>query len=935
MHSKHQIKRTLLAQALAIGLGTLAMPVFASIVTLGAVSPDPSSGTVSGTLNVGTTAIGSVTVDGGSSLVSNRLAAGSGIAGNGTVVVTGTGSSISTDFGVVGSFYNTNIGSQGQGSLSVLAGASFINGATDADCQLRCRLFLSNGAGSTGSLTVSDAGSTVSTVGGVRVGYASVFTTAVSGFDYGRAGGASLGTAEVSNGGAVSSSFLDIGNRDLGSELSGTETATGRVLVDGAGSVWNLVRNAAQVGSQSLLRMGLTANTTASLEVRNGGLVKLDSSGFPAAQSGINMGTAAGATATSSTSSIIVSGAGSRLELNGGNAGFFNVGRGVGHVATVDVLGGGVISGTSDGGLPNMTIGRGGATGTVNVSGAGSLLRLAGQDAAGSGAFLNVGRFDVVSGTGTLNIGAGGRVEIDTRSVVLSNPDALTGMHVGRIAGSSGTLNITGAGSTLAITGGTGLAPYVGIGRDGGNANVTVSGGGRLEMSSSHISALNPGGTVYTSGEAMFIDIGRRFTGSDGMLSTGMLTVTGAGSEVAMTGSVDRLLNVGRTESSAGANGTLNLLTGGTLRSTTLLMGHGVGGVGTLNMNGGRLFLEGDRVGGPGPAGGSLAIGRAGGLGVANITGGSTVTIGADTYGAVLVLGGSTTFPGGTGTMSISGGSSVSVTSPNALVAVGGPASATTASIGTLSLTGAGSSLSVGGSNARVVVATGVNSIGTLSVGAGTTLNSSVLIGVAHDGTASTGGIGTLVVNGTANATNLVIGSTGLLAGSGVINADVTNHGTIKPGSSPGRLTINGAFDSSDGRIELEVQSLGGGLFAYDEIVFGDPSRVTMGLAAIDFVFTGETDPTAFLTAGLFDLATFFKQLDASGDVVDLDDSYRSLFDMARFGASADRYVITDFVFDPVRGATFSSAAIPLPPSMALVLLGLVAMAGLRVRRQA
>ena len=499
----------------------------------------------------------------------------------------------------------------------------------------------------------------------------------------------------------------------------------------------------------------------------------------------------------------------------------------------------------------------------------------------------------MASGTGTLNIAAGGRVEIDTRPLVLSNPAALTGMIVGNTAGSTGTFNITGAGSTMAITGGSGLAPYVGFGRDGGSANVTISGGGRLEMSSSHVSALNPGGTGYTSGEAMFIDIGRRFTGSDGMFTTGVLTVTGAGSEVAMTGSADRLLNIGRSESSAGANGTLNLLAGGTLRSTTLLAGQGMGGVGTLNMNGGRLFLEGDRLGGSAPGAAGLSIGRDGGVGVANIAAGSVITIGASGSGAALVVGGSSTAPGGTGTMSISG------------------------------------------SNARVVVGTGIGSIGTLSVGAGTTLNSANLIGVAHNGTASTGAVGTLVVNGTANANDLVIGTTGLLSGSGVINADVTNHGTIKPGSSPGRLTFNGAFDSSDGRIELEVQSLGGGLFSYDEIVFDDPGRVTMGLAAIDFVFLGETDPTAFLTAGLFDLATFFKQLDASGDVIGLDDKYRSLFSSARFAASADRYVISGFAFDPFSGATFSAVAIPVPPSIALVLLGLMAMAGVRVRRQA
>ena len=934
MQARLQLKRTLLAQALCSALSTLAMPVFAGIVTLGAVNPDPSSGTVAGGLAIGNSATGSVRVDGGSSLRSDQLWLGTrSAAGDGALTVTGSGSRMEVSWAGGG---NLDLGQIARGAISVLDGASFAYGDGSAGCQLSCRVFVSNAAGSEGSLLINGAGSSFLTPGGVVVGNASVFRIGSGDtLDFGTPGASSRAAARVEAGAAMSSSFLSIGQPGGGLGRTGTETSTGNVVVDGAGSVWNLVRNAAQLGSQALLRLANGANTSGSLEVRNGGLVKLDSSGFPSQQSGINMGVGAGAASLGASSSITVSGAGSRLELEGGIAGFFNLGRGTGQAATVNVLDGGVITGTTESGLAFMTIGRGGATGTANVSGTGSLLRLAGQDAAGAGAFLNVGRFDVTSGTGTLNIAAGGRVEIDTRPLVLSNPAALTGMIVGNTAGSIGTFNITGAGSTMVITGGSGLAPYVGFGRDGGSANVTISRGGRLEMSSSHVSALNPGGTGYTSGEAMFIDIGRRFTGSDGMFTTGVLTVTGAGSEVAMTGSADRLLNIGRSESSAGANGTLNLLAGGTLRSTTLLAGQGTGGVGTLNMNGGRLFLEGDRLGGSAPGAAGLSIGRDGGVGVANIAAGSVITIGASGSGAALVVGGSSTAPGGTGTMSISGGSTVSVVSPDAIIAVGGPASASLTSLGTLSMSGTGSSLSVSGSNARVVVGTGIGSIGTLSVGAGTTLNSANLIGVAHNGTASTGAVGTLVVNGTANAKDLVIGTTGLLSGSGVINADVTNHGTIKPGSSPGRLTFNGAFDSSDGRIELEVQSLGGGLFSYDEIVFDDPGRVTMGLAAIDFVFLGETDPTAFLTAGLFDLATFFKQLDASGDVIGLDDKYRSLFSSARFAASADRYVISGFAFDPFSGATFSAVAIPVPPSIALVLLGLMAMAGVRVRRQA
>ena len=64
-----------------------------------------------------------------------------------------------------------------------------------------------------------------------------------------------------------------------------------------------------------------------------------------------------------------------------------------------------------------------------------------------------------------------------------------------------------------------------------------------------------------------------------------------------------------------------------------------------------------------------------------------------------------------------------------------------------------------------------------------------------------------------------------MLSGSGVINANVVNYGTITPGNSPGRLTINGDYDGTGGKIVLEVASDGSGGFVFDEIVFGSAAR--------------------------------------------------------------------------------------------------------------
>lgn len=935
-HHLH-LKSTLLMQALTAMVGTLATPVFAAIVTLGGVNPDPSSGTVAGGLAIGNSATGSVRVDAGSSLNSDQLWLGTGsAAGDGTLTVTGAGSRMNVTWAGGG---NLDLGQSARGAISVLAGASFVYGDNSAGCQSNCRVFISNAAGSDGSLRINGSGSSFSTTGGVVVGNASMFRIASGDtLDFGTPGGLSTAIARVEAGAVMSSSFVNIGNPGGGLGRTGAETSTGNVVVDGIGSVWNVVRNAAQLRGRALLSLGTGVNSSGTLDVRNGGVVKLDGSASPGEFSGINIAAlTAGSTTSNAQGSMNITGAGSRVEMNNG-IGFMNIGRGNGTTGSLTVSNGGVLTGSGpEAGLLYLTVGNGGGTGSATITGNNTLVRLSGRNSAtntdpgsplGGGAFLSVGRGGGGSaGNGTMNISNGGRLEIDTTAFALANVNGQTGMYVGAFNGSTGTMTVNGAGSTLLISSGTGMAPFLGVGRDSGTGTLTVSGGGRVEVNSLHTSVPNLGASVYLPGDLSNFDIGRSTTGA---ATNGTVTVTGAGSQLLMTGAADALMQVGR---GVNATGILNILNGGQTRSSLVFVGT-ESGTGVLTMNGGQMVIDGTLNGGPSAGGGAgLGVARGGGTGVANITNGSTISI-SSANGSFVSIGGSGVGPGGNGTINLSGGSTLTVNGANALIAIGRVASASQAGVGTLTLTGAGTSAAAVGTGAQVLLAAGTNTVGTAIVGAGTSLSTTSLIGVAHNGNASSGGVGTLVVNGTANAANLIIGTTGLLAGSGVINANVTNLGTVNPGNSPGRLTINGSFDSSAGRIQLEVQSLGGGQFAYDEIVFGDPSQVTMGQAAIDFVFLGDTNPSDFLNAGLFDLTTFFKQVDATGAVVDLGSSYRSLFTGALFGASADSYTVSGFAFDPLTGrTTFSSSAIPVPPTTVLVLLGLMAMAGVRVRR--
>ncbi len=920
--------------AIALLSGALALPSMAAIVTSGEVNPSPVGGTVVGRLSIGQAGSGTVTVNAGSALSGDVIGLGEQLSGNGALTVSGVGSRVAlVPTGTTG---NLDIGSQGTGSVSVLAGASFVYGvAQNGACANNCRLFVSNAAGSNGSVLVSGAGSSFTTPGQITVGNASVFTLATDGFNYGTPGGASQGSFRVEAGGTVSSSRLIIGNPGGGLGRNGSERSSGSVVVDGAGSFMSVVRNANQTAGISLLSMGTGAGAQGALDIQNGGRLRIDgnaSLNLPVDNNlfaGANIGNGLNSSAV-----VRVDGAGSRLEL-AGPLGFINLGTSfAGANGQLQVTNGGVVTGVDANALPFLTVGRDGGTGILTVSGndaAGnaSLLRLAGRNpSTDGGAFMSVGRnFGAGAGTGTVNIRAGGRMEIDTTALTLTNPNGQTGMYIGIGTGSTGALNIdgrsalTGAASTLTISAGSGLTPYMGIGRDGAAGALNITGGGKMVVNSSHVSVPNAGG--YLQGDAMLLEIGLRVGAAPAVAATsGTVTVSGAGSELAMTGSVDRGITIG---SGINASGALNILAGGTVRSLFVLVGTSPGGSGELNMNAGRLILDGVRNGGPvANTGAGMSLGRAGGQGTANISNGSTITISSTAPQAFIAVGGTGFAPGGVGTVSISGGSTVSVNSPDARIFVGSAGSAAQLGIGTLSLSGAGTSLSANGVGAKVQIGASDNTVGTLVVGAGATLTSSSLIGVVHDGSASSGGSGVLIVNGIANAANLHVGTNGLLGGAGIINANVFNHGVINPGNSPGRLTVNGDFDNSDGKIVLEVKMLPDGSFVYDEIVFGNPLGVTMGMGRIEFDFEDDTDPTAFLNSGKFNLASFFKEL-LGGDVVDLAADHRAWFNTTQFGARADSYNFSSFSFDPVTGASFTANAIPLPASAWLVLAGLLA----------
>lgn len=916
-------------------------PAGAVITWSGDVSPNPAGGTVAGRLDVGTTAAGQVEVAGGSLLALQQLRLGDRVTGSGALVVTGVGSKVTVDGLNVSGLGIFDFGGWGTGAMSVLDGASFEHGVNTTACLSGgCHTVIGNAAGSNGSLLVSGAGSIYTTLGTTTVGLGTVRSTAAGdAFNYGTPGAATQATVRVQAGATLRSAQMTVAAAGAGNGRTGAEAATGSLIVEGAGTLMAMTRASTTTGDQSLLSIANGRNATGTAEVRNGAKLTLDGSAAPTVFTGINIGTGgSGAQGT-----LIIDGAGSLVQLSGGQ-GFINVGaNNADSFGVLQITGGGRIAGVGETGLAFTTVGRNGATGTLTVSGTdaagnASTFRLAGRNpVTDGGAFLNIGgqSGSNQTGTGTANILAGGRVEVDTTGVVTNTPTARPGTYIGVGAGAVGSLTISGksasgAASTLAISGGTGVTPFIGIGRDGGIGSVTVSNGGRWLITSNHVST----STNNANGDIVQLMVGSRDSTSNNLgngASVGTLTVTGIGSEVALTGVADRYILVAAGE---GATGTLNITQGGVARALAMLVGNTAGGTGTLNVDGGRIELEGKATAGPTAGqGGGLVVGRNGGTATANFSNGAVLQVSSTAESPGVNLGGSISGLGGTGTINVLSGSQINVTGPSAVLRVGTNSSTTAAGIGTLNLADAGSSVQLVGNGARALIGATNGTQGTVNIGAGTTLSAGSLLGIAHNGTGDTGGTGLLVVNGVASADSIINGTAGVISGSGTLVGNVINHGTINPGNSPGTLTIDGSFtNAAGGTLVLEIASDGAGGFVTDRLLFTNGSGLDLTGSSVQFSFLGAADPNAFLDGGLFGTSTFFQQYDTQGQ---LNGFAASTFTGVQFSATSQAYTISNFSFDAATGAQFTAAAVPEPATWALWLAGALALGGLARRRRA
>lgn len=443
------------------------------------------------------------------------------------------------------------------------------------------------------------------------------------------------------------------------------------------------------------------------------------------------------------TGVVNVNGAGSFLGAYG-LAARINIGSSTGGIGTLNVLNGGEVGSFA------FAVGRSsGSTGTINIDGVGSVLNLNDAFGAYGSAFsqfsggLQVGR----AGNGTANVTNGGVINIFNTSGVTEDPY----INIGREAGTTGIINVDGAGSAVNIIAN---GPSLDGSTNFAILNVGRNGQGTLKVEN--------GGEVNLSGEEADLRLGRDRNGGpvgglENLLeikSGGTVNVNGEdrGGVIAgfSAGTSDRI-------SIDGANSKLNIAAGVSNPTDSHFLTVGFQGSAVLDVTNGADIT----INGAGSAFTTFIVGRGNndgnvaGIGVATIRGaGSTVTLDgddtADSYNTGRIFVGRKNLS--EGTLRILDGALVENKKTDSFVIVGEEIG----SSGFLAVSGIGSTLNAGG----------ILAIGADLVSAGTI-----------DPTIGGNGRAIIRNGGTLTANDILVGNSGTLDVEGDITGNVELHG--------------------------------------------------------------------------------------------------------------------------------------------------------------
>ncbi len=646
---------------------------------------------------------------------------------------------------------------------------------------------------------------------------------------------------------------------------------------------------------------------TGALNVNTGAAVTLTGPngdtvlGKYALSSGTATVSGSGSTWSAGSNLTIGSGGGGALSVAGGGHvashwGYIGYGAGSSGTATVDGIGAawvvdlGVHVGEAGIGAMNITAGghvtsnsgvigySAGSGGTASITGSGSSWDAGGELFVG---YNGVGALNVTAGghasngMGYIGYGAGssGTVTVDGNSSTWTNSVNLTVGFSG-----NGVLHITGGGRVdngdcFLGSGGTGSVSVDGAGSLWNNTgDLSVGGFGTGTLTASNGAAINSAAFTVGGAAEGAVQLTNAQLTTSGIASVGETSV---GTVTLAAGSRWELNPSGSSPNFAVGNygsGTLNVLSASTVRilgQATPELGNQLLSHGTVNVDGAgsEFFVETQ----------DLSVGRFGN-GVFNITGSGRVTApkfiflgeNAASQGDVLVqdMGSIVTAleidvaHNGTGSLSVEAGGSAAAEvvivafgmGSNGMAVVDGTGSYLDVrsgagqlivgggSVGSLSVTGGG--LAEAG---EVIIGDGISSTGTMTVrGAGSrlTANNEIDVGLS--------GAGTLTVSdgGVAVAPVILINSQSSVDGNGTLQGDVTNHGIVAPGESPGALHIVGNYaQTAAAKLEIELAGTTPGT-QYDQLLITGGATLD---GTLDVSLLGGFTPSA---GNSFDLLT-------------------------------------------------------------------------------
>ncbi|WP_216332681.1 autotransporter domain-containing protein [Rhizobium sp. X9] len=661
------------------------------------------------------------------------------------------------------------VGEAGVGTLTVTGGGTVFSQTTtiianlaSADGSSITVSRLNSSLQSGGALVVGNSGAAkllveaagTVTSGGAIIGRHSASEATVTGDGSNwRTGNLQIGGDTADPGGAAGNGKLNVlagGSVDsTAAQLGVVASATGAAVVDGQRSIWTVERGDLEIG----------VNGTGLLEVTGGGRVDA---------ANIIIGTNAGG-----TGSARVSGAGSQLQSRADlNVGLYGNG-------SMTVEAGGVVE-SRDG----YVAAHGGSTSTVTVTGGGSSWAMAGTFFVGYGG----------GAAGNVSVSAGGGIK--AAKVML-----------GDLAGSSGTMTITGTGSnvTAYVDNGVVNSGSVDVGFEG-SGSLTVMNGGSLDAYDLYAgSAAGSNGTVLVSGVGSRLAVGNLMVIGDA--GTGSVEITGGAELAAPTILI---------AASAGSTGVLNIgaasgqtaRSAGALEARTIAFGAGNGSI-VFNHSETDYTLSAD-ISGAGKVvveGGVTTL-----AGNNSYSGGTTISAGtlkgtAKSFGSGGIANDAQLVVDGAGALSnvISGTGTFEKTGEGNLVLTGNSTytGVTAVSSGKLSVNGSLSSAVSVGSGATLG---GSGSIGGLTVGSGGTLAPGNSIGTltsTGNATFASGSSYAVEIDAAGNSDRLAVTGTITIDNDvSLVVTPLTNHSAFSLGTRYSILTatggITGTFSSID-----------------------------------------------------------------------------------------------------------------------------------------